>query len=47
MSANRSYEDRMNSEIASYRDVENVHALPEIFHYWSAAILHQDLAHLA
>jgi hypothetical protein len=47
MRANRSYEDRMKAEIASYRDVENVHALPEIFHYRSGRYLHPDSRHLA
>ncbi|MFK8011968.1 MAG: trans-aconitate 2-methyltransferase [Marinicellaceae bacterium] len=29
------YEDRINNEINFYKDCENVHDLPEIFHYWS------------
>ena len=29
------YKDRMDNEIANYKDVENVHDLPDIFHYWS------------
>lgn len=29
------YEAMMAREVANYRSVENVHDLPEIFHYWS------------
>jgi len=30
-----SYNDRIQQEIAHYKEVENVHDLPPIFHYWS------------
>lgn len=29
------YQEKLAQEIAVYNQVENVHALPEIFHYWS------------
>lgn len=29
------YQDKMEKEIMRYRTVENVHDLPDIFHYWS------------
>lgn len=29
------YEARVRQQIEQYRDVENMHALPDIFHYWS------------
>ena len=29
------YSDRMLQEINLFRNVENVHDLPEIYHYWS------------
>ncbi len=29
------YEEKLKQEIERYRAVENVHDLPEIFHYWS------------
>ena len=31
----REYQERMNSEIGVYKDQENIHELPGIFHYWS------------
>jgi len=30
-----SYEERVSNEINFYKDCENVHDLPDIFHYWS------------
>ena len=30
-----SYDDKIQQEIAHYKEVRNVHDLPEIFHYWS------------
>lgn len=33
------YADRLEGEIANFRDVRNVHDLPEIFHYWSQKYL--------
>lgn len=30
-----SYQRRVNTELQNYRQCENVHELPEIFHYWS------------
>jgi SAM-dependent methyltransferase len=32
---NLSYEQKLAREVENYRTVENVHDLPEIFHYWS------------
>lgn len=31
----RSYQQKLAREVENYRAVENVHDLPEIFHYWS------------
>lgn len=33
--ANEEYDRRMRQQIAQYRDVQNIHDLPAIFHYWS------------
>jgi hypothetical protein len=32
---NTAYEARVRQQIEQYRHVENMHALPDIFHYWS------------
>lgn len=33
------YADRLEAEIANFKNVRNVHDLPEIFHYWSQKFL--------
>lgn len=33
--ADPAYQARLEQEIRNFQDVENVHELPEIFHYWS------------
>lgn len=33
------YADRLEGEIANFRNVRNVHDLPDIFHYWSQKFL--------
>lgn len=39
----RAYEDRLKKEQEVYRDCENVHELPGIFHYWSNRYLRPKL----
>jgi SAM-dependent methyltransferase len=41
-----SYNDKVQQEIAHYKEVENVHDLPEIFHYWSHNYLRPKLESL-
>lgn len=38
-----SYEERIENQIAQYRNVSDIHALPEIFHYWSNKYLRPRL----
>lgn len=33
------YQERVEAQIAQYKDVEEIHDLPEIFHYWSSKYL--------
>ena len=33
------YQERLASQIAQYKDVKNIHELPDIFHYWSMKYL--------
>ncbi len=37
------HSERVENEIATYRNTVNIHALPEIFHYWSCRYLAPDL----
>jgi hypothetical protein len=39
----KSYESRLKSQIRQYRKVENIHELPDIFHYWSNKFLRPRL----
>lgn len=39
----RDYQERMDRERAAYKHVEDVHALPDIFHYWSNKYLKPKL----
>jgi len=39
-----SYEEKLKNEQEFYRECENVHDLPEIFHYWSNKYLAPDMA---
>lgn len=41
-----SYTDKIQQEIAHYKEVENVHDLPPIFHYWSHNYLRPKLESL-
>lgn len=41
-----SYADRVADELKRYRDVENVHDLPAIYHYWSGGHIDPLLAQL-
>jgi SAM-dependent methyltransferase len=41
-----SYEAKVDQEIRNYRDVANVHELPDIFHYWSNKYLRPKLESL-
>ena len=38
-----SYETKVEQEIRNFQDVENVHDLPPIFHYWSDKYLRPKL----
>jgi SAM-dependent methyltransferase len=40
-----SYGSRVEAELKNYRDVPNIHELPEIFHYWSNRHLLPKLTH--
>lgn len=33
--ATANYEEQLEAQISQYREVENIHDLPDIFHYWS------------
>lgn len=35
MDEGRVYQQKIDEEVARFREVTNVHDLPEIFHYWS------------
>jgi SAM-dependent methyltransferase len=35
MKDNLSYKEKLEAQIEQYRQVENIHDLPDIFHYWS------------
>lgn len=38
-SSDLEYADRLKGELANFRNVQNVHGLPDIFHYWSQKYL--------
>jgi SAM-dependent methyltransferase len=43
MTGNADYASRLISQIEQYRSVENIHDLPDIFHYWSNRYLRPRL----
>lgn len=43
VSQDATYESRIQSQIEQYREVQNIHDLPDIFHYWSNKVLRPRL----
>ena len=35
MEQNSAYSEKFDIELSKFQNLENVHALPDIFHYWS------------
>ena len=43
---NQTYEDQVRQQIEQYRDTENMHDLPAVFHVWSASCVLPGLKHV-
>src|ERR1700688_3183829 len=39
MGQRSAYSEKFSAELSRFQNVENVHALPDIFHYWSGKYL--------
>jgi hypothetical protein len=33
------YKEKFHAELSKFQDLEKVHALPDVFHYWSGKYL--------